>query len=316
MKGFFSQGVAVLFQRAPTLDVLASVVPSPVLRRIEPASEWALSGPSLVLGYRPEVNGLFSVDVVARPWPDDMGSPEGAPMVFGAWSMGHFGPFAYPGNLERACQQAWTWRESPRAVIDRHRAFVRIRLSYVFGAPQDAPVRPEDCDPANELVALTGVAQAVAGVPGVLAYFNPNGEMLLAPEDLRETVEFATANHRLPIEAWTNVRMLNLRGLADGWMLMDTVGLSQLDRPDLEAVFPEGHFDPGEVARLLRDVSLYVFEKGDVIEECHTIDGPGPMRWQARRFENGLSDPPRDTIRFFPTEGLAAPSQLASRLKS
>jgi hypothetical protein len=109
--------------------------------------------------------------------------------------------------------------------------------------------------------------------------------------------------------------MLNLAGLADGWMLMDTVGMWQLDRPDLEAVFPEGRFSPDEVAACLRNVSLYLAAKGDVIEEGHTIDGPGPMRWQARRFENGLADPPRDTIRLFPTKGPTAPPQLTTAKK-
>ncbi|MDJ0847938.1 MAG: hypothetical protein QNK04_06055 [Myxococcota bacterium] len=38
-----------------------------------------------------------------------MGDPQREPLLMGAWSMGHFGPFAYPGGLERAAQQCWGW---------------------------------------------------------------------------------------------------------------------------------------------------------------------------------------------------------------
>jgi hypothetical protein len=39
-----------------------------------------------------------------------MGDPKLDPMTFGAWSMGHFGPLAYPGGLGGARQHAWSWQ--------------------------------------------------------------------------------------------------------------------------------------------------------------------------------------------------------------
>ncbi|HEY3353510.1 MAG TPA: DUF4261 domain-containing protein [Polyangia bacterium] len=164
----------------------------------------------------------------------------------------------------------------------------------------------------DELMALTGVIRALTRVPGALAYVNPSGETLLLPANLDETVAFAGQHGRLPLEVWTNVRMMKLTGLADGWMLMDTVGLGQLDLPDHEAVFHEGDFDPNEVARFLRNVSLYVTGAGDVIQEGHTLDGKGGMNWRAQRFEDGVSGPPRPTVRLFPTRGSAIPGQLRS----
>ena len=127
-------------------------------------------------------------------------------MLFSAWSMGHFGPFTFPGSLDRACRHPCSWSDHPRAVIDAHRAFVRLRLSYIFGADKDAPVMPADCDPPSELVALTRLARRVASLPGALAFFNPNGEVLLSPAELDEAVDFAEQHERLPIEAWTSVR--------------------------------------------------------------------------------------------------------------
>ena len=314
MKGFFTQGIAVLFERAPSLDVLASALALPILKRTDETSSWELGGPTLVVGFRPEVNGLVAVDVVDRPWPDDMGSPTGAPTLFGAWSMGHFGPFAYPGNLERACQQAWNWEGDPSPVIGKHRAFVRVRLSYVFGAADDARVMPAEYDPHAAMGTVVSIAQAITRCQGALAYFNPNGEVLMSPGELAQTLGFAAEHRREPIEAWSNVRMVNLRGVADGWLLMDSVGLAQLDLPDLEAVFAETAFRPNEVARFLRNISLYVAGQGDVFEDGHTTDGPGDMRWRALRFDDALTDPPRRTVRFFPEGGPALPEQRTTKL--
>ena len=84
-KGFFTQGIAVLFERPPSLDAIASAIATPVVRRIDERSGW-MSGPSLLVAHRPEVNGYVTIDAVDEPWPDGMGSPGEAPDQFGAWS--------------------------------------------------------------------------------------------------------------------------------------------------------------------------------------------------------------------------------------
>jgi hypothetical protein len=314
MKGFYTQAVAVLFERVPDLDVLASALGVPILGRTEGSANWELGGPTLIVGFRPEVNGLIAVDAVDRPWPDDMGSPSNAPMLFGAWSMGHFGPFTYPGNLERACQQAWNWQGDPAPVIARHRAFVRVRLSYALGLQDDATLMPPDCDPEAELGALLTTAQAVTRCQSAIAYFNPNGEVLMSPGELAETLGFAVSHQRAPIETWTNVRLLKLDGTTAGWLLMDTVGLAQLNLPDVEAVFHETASNPTEVARFLRTLSLYLAGQGDVFEDGHTTDGPGGARWRAMRSDEAVADPPRRTVRFFPASGPEPPTQLAVKM--
>ena len=313
MKGFYTQGIAILFNQAPSLDVLAAALALPILKRMDEATSWELSGPALIVGFRPEVNGLIAVDVVERPWPDDMGSPKEAPSLFGAWSMGHFGPFTYPGSLGRACKQAWNWDGDPLPLIAQHRAFVRVRLSYVFGAGDEVKLMPTDCDPHAELGSLVTAAQAITRCQGALAYFNPNGEVLMSPGEFAQTLGFAAEHRREPIETWSNVRLLNLQGIADGCLLMDTVGLAQLDLPDVEAAFTENAFDPSEVAWFLRNVSLYIAGQGDVFEDGHTTDGPGSMKWRAMRFDDGFADPPRRTVRFFPDIGPTLPDQLTTK---
>jgi hypothetical protein len=140
-KGFFTQGAAVLFSRPIALREIEPLLRAfRVVKLTDEATAPDLSGPSLTLGFRPEVNGYVSVDVQDHPWPDHMGDVKTETGLFAAWTMGHFGPFAFPGNLQRAAEQSWSWSEAS-SLPGRHRAFVRIRSSYVFGARDDALVR-------------------------------------------------------------------------------------------------------------------------------------------------------------------------------
>src|SRR5437879_5866909 len=108
-KGIFSQTLCILTEKAATartmLDALGDF---PVLGQPKPTSDWQFGGdPSVVLSFRPNVNGKVAVDYVGQKWPDDMGDPKHDYMTFGAWAMGHFGPFTYPGGLARAGQHSW-----------------------------------------------------------------------------------------------------------------------------------------------------------------------------------------------------------------
>src|SRR5262245_37747950 len=150
-KGFFTQGVSILLSRRATLDEIGSLLGDfSVVRRIDEAPSPDMGGPSFTVAFRPEANGYVTVDLQDRRWPDHMGDPKKEPMLFGAWSMGHFGPLAFPGNLQRAAEQSWTWKDA-KSIPSRHQAFVRVRTSYLFGARDDDPAAPEDCDPLAEL---------------------------------------------------------------------------------------------------------------------------------------------------------------------
>jgi hypothetical protein len=111
-KGFFSQGVCLLTDGSTTIEGVRAALERAGFSIVKavPASEfWSFSGPALLLAYLPQVNGSVTIDVVNHPWPDAMGDPKADPMTFGAWGMGHFGPFAYPGGLQRAMEQSWGW---------------------------------------------------------------------------------------------------------------------------------------------------------------------------------------------------------------
>src|SRR5262245_19297910 len=122
-KGFFTQGVCLLTDGNTSIDHVKSALQEEeleILKEAPPQENWCFGGPALLIAFRSEVNGYASVDLVNHPWPDTMGDPKADPMTFGAWSMGYFGPLAFPGGLARAQQHAWSW-EPGRTVPEGHR---------------------------------------------------------------------------------------------------------------------------------------------------------------------------------------------------
>ena len=296
-KGFFTQAFTVLLSRQVTLDeVEKCLMDYEVVKRVEASEDPNFGGASLIVAYRPEVNGYVSVDLFPSPWPDDMGDPKASPMLFATWSMGHFGPHTFPGGLKRACQQAWRWPEA-KSVAPRHVAVIRLRMSYVFGAGKDSPVIPRDYDPQHELRFLTKLVSSFASLDAALCYFNPNGEVVVPFDQFADSLKHSTGHQLPPLDLWSNIRLYNVD---DTWKLMDSVGNSQLEILDHEVAFPQGLVDPQEVDHFIRNATAYILTHGDVIKDGDTMDGPGNRRWQGKRFENGMSDPPREVLRWLP----------------
>lgn len=313
MKGLFTQGAALLLDRVVTLDELLPLLQEfAEPRRLSASGNWTLGGETLLLAFGSE-RGQVAIDVVERPWPDEMGDPQVSPELFAAWSNGHFGPYTFPHGFERAARQAWIWKEA-QAAPPQHQAFLRLRTSYVFGAQPGDPVQPENASPLAELQALTAVARSLSRHPAVVAYFNASGETLLPPARLAEALDWAEKESVPPLDVWSNVRFLNLEGLADGWFLMDTVGMLQLDVPDHEIFLPGKTYDFREAEGFLRNVALYVMNHGPVFADGDTIDGPGGKNWVATSYPEGFTAPPRPVIRWFaedanPPELLSQPSR-------
>ncbi len=97
-----------------------------------------------------------------------------------------------------------------------------------------------------------------------------------------------------PLFPGVNVRLFRVEDRAPGEMVMDTLGLAALGVPDLQCHFVE--LDPNAVATMLHNSAYYLFERGDVIEDGHTIQGIGPNpRWRCRH-EMALVEPERVVI--------------------
>src|SRR5262245_343350 len=104
-KGFFSQGVCLLTDGQTVLEDIRSALEErdfEIVKEAPAQKDWQFGGPAFVVAYLPKVNGFASVDVINQAWPDAMGDPKSDTQTFAAWSMGFFGPFAFPGGLARA----------------------------------------------------------------------------------------------------------------------------------------------------------------------------------------------------------------------
>jgi hypothetical protein len=302
-KGLFSQCLCLLTDgRTAIEDVRAALEKQGFegIKLAKPQKDWRHGGPTLVFPFLPDVNGYAAVDLVDQPWPDAMADEKADPKTYAAWEKGHFGPLAYSGGLARAGEHSSAW-ESGRVVAAVHSGFIRLRTSYVFGTKGDKPVAPKDYDPLAELSFLSRVVLAVLEVPGVICYFNPNGEVLRDAAGFREMWDAAQKQEKVPLPLWTNVRFFNL---PEKVTLMDTVGNGQLDLRDVEAVFPKGKHSPGDIDRYLRRLTGHLLGLGRKITTGEDIDGPGESNksWTTDLAKDGTFAPPRRVVRVYPKD--------------
>jgi hypothetical protein len=312
-KGIFTGSLVVLFERAPTPEALWEALSDfqrmhPIETESGPENEWMFGRPGAFVAMRPEVNGVVALNIFSEPWPDSMGDSKTSPKLFAAWSMGWMGPFTYPGALERAIHWATMLKQIDAPEVKGHGAFIRINATYALGG--EGTHLPADHRPLEELHFLTRVASAVLKLPGSIAFFNPGGETLRRAADLESSVARHRSQNLPPLELWSAVRVLNLDD-SDGWLVMDTVGMEQLDVFDQEAcVPPQAPFQLGDVEGFLRNMTYHVMEHGPVINKGDTTDGPGPQHWRAYPFEQSLMMPTRKTLRWKPAEGAEPPSSF------
>jgi hypothetical protein len=100
-----------------------------------------------------------------------------------------------------------------------------------------------------------------------------------------------------------NVRFFKISD-SDGEMLMDTRGLAEVGLHDFQCHFRD--LDPQEVARVLLNTAVYIYEKGPVIESGQTVAGIEPdSKWRCQ-FENSLLEPKRELLDLNPGKPYAA----------
>jgi hypothetical protein len=315
VKGLFTQGVALLTDGQTTIRHVRSALRQQgfdIVKEVPAQAEWAFGGPAVVIAFLPAVNGAAVADVVKEPWPDTMGDPKRDPVLFGAWGMGQFGPFAFPGSLARAQEQSWSW-EPGRTVPAGHRGFVRIRTSYAFGGDQDPPVLPPDYDPAAELMFLSRAVLALLQAPGVMCYFNPNGEVLRDHAAFKKTWDACAAQGSIPLSLWMNTRFFKVDA---GLGLMDSVGNSQLDTRDVEVAFPTARYEPSEIHQYVRNVTQYLLDEKQELKDGARIDGPGDtsLSWRTELLDQAAIEPPRRVLRLYPKAESSAIRKALSAL--
>lgn len=158
---------------------------------------------------------------------------------------------------------------------------------------------PADYDPVAEMIFLSQASTALLKAPGVLCYFNPNGEVLRDYASFRQVWDTCTEHQNLPLSLWINIRFFNL---SEKFSFMDTVGNGQLETRDIEAVFPSAEYNAGDVDYYLRNVTHYLLGLDRDLHSGEEIDGPGDgnLSWTMEVLDQGIIEPPRRVLRLFP----------------
>jgi hypothetical protein len=318
-KGLFTQAVVVLLSRVPSQDEVkqALLLACPTEARITRGGRnWCEGNSFLVLPFQQEKNGYLLVDIVEQPWPDALGDTTDDPGVALAWSSGHFGPLSYNGCLSQAALQSWKWKAG-RRIQEKHNAFLRIRLTYMLGVPSSGnagsnlPAVPVNS--LEELHFLTQISGALLTLRGALCLFYPGGEALRDAAFVEERLHLHRGGGPPPLDVWTNIRF-QMVDSSSHWAIMDTVGMAQMDLPDLEAAFPQDkqeRFPPAEVEEFLRNQSLRLLQERNAFTHPMTLNGPGNAQWRSSGvLAAGFSGPPRKVIRFLPRTLLGPPKAL------
>ncbi len=290
----FLQTGVVLFERPVSLEAVASALAPtfPVARRVEREAEgayWLGGEGGVLVGSGPGLDAGVMVEVFHRPWPDSMGDPEHDAELFGAWSLRHFGLATFPYALARAAAQ-------PTAPSVEHVAFVKLNLSYVFDADEDALVFPPERDVQRELSALAALAERICAMPDALAWFAPNGEVLMSADSARSKLREQSAGEPLS-ELWVSTRVVP----AGNHLLVETVGMGALGQPpmvafDHQVLLPDLGLDMELVVRFLREISGATRLSGSEQLPTESMLGPGG-RWSPEPAESD-NPPPRDVVRW------------------
>jgi hypothetical protein len=317
-KGLFTQAAMVLVSRVPSVDEVkqALLLACPIeARSTRGRRHWSEGDSLLVLPFQPEKNGYLLIDIIERRWPDALGDLVDEPEVVAAWAAGHFGPLTYGGCLTQAALQNWKWKAG-RRIQEKHTAFLRIRLTYLLGVPVPERGRPLPLigvvNPLDELAFLTQVSGALLTLRGALGLLFPAGEALRNAAFVEERLNLHRGGGPPPIEVWTNVRfqMVDTSGT---WAIMDTIGMAQMDLPDLEAAFPQDkheRFAAPEVEAFLLNQSLRLLEDRDAFTNPVVVGGPGDTFWRSSGPVTGFSGPTRKAIRFLPRVSVRPPAPL------
>ena len=185
-----------------------------------------------------------------------------------------------PIELERYAdkiQQSWGWPDCESAL-----AKSRHTLSVCEMMAGQLP-------PADRVRLFHGVLQALVEQTRPDAIVFHHTQQVIHPEAYLGSVESP------PIlrPGSLNVRFFNVADSEDD-MLMDVRGLDELGLHDVQCHFRG--LDPDDVARLLFNTAVYVFENGPVIESGNTIAGVGQdAKWQCQ-FEPSLLEPDRELL--------------------
>jgi hypothetical protein len=135
-------------------------------------------------------------------------------------------------------------------------------------------------EPRDRLQVFRTTVLALCGLTEPVAAWWPTAAQLLPPPAASDP----------PLMGLLNVRLFRIEDTG-GDVVMDTIGLHTFGLPDLQ-LHCRG-LEPARLAVLLHNAGAYVFERGDVIQDGHTIEGVQPGQKWLCRHEQALVPPER-----------------------
>lgn len=113
--------------------------------------------------------------------------------------------------------------------------------------------------------------------PDCIGIYWPHSRRLVPREDFLAPHWNSEGLHFL--DGGVNIRFFNIEGGNE--MLFDTLGLTTLGLPDLQCHCK--NLEPNDVVNFLRNLAVYLFQNGDVIEDGNTVEGIDGGKWHGQR---------------------------------
>ena len=186
-------------------------------------------------------------------------------------------------KINTAMQQTWDWP-------DKEEVIGKCTHKIVF-----SDFLATDIDSGTRLKLFNNALAAVLKNTNFLAMNWVNSLKLVSPEN------YLSALYSQEIQDYLygalNVRLFVIDEMGSEF-LMDTMGLAAFGLPDLQCHFKD--LNPEEVAGVLINYGYYIFEKGDVILDGHTVQGiTSEQKWLCKH-EFSMVEPQRRIIDFNP----------------
>lgn len=186
-------------------------------------------------------------------------------------------------KLQLALSQTWDWPQKDEEVN-------RAKVKWVI-----ADFNAEHLERKERIDMFNKALKAILGQLDCLAIHWNASIKVVSPEVFIKSL----SNEDSPdyLYGSLNVRLFVV-DQEEGEFLMDTMGLSAFGLPDIQCHFR--NLNPEEVAGVLINYGYYLFEKGDVIQDGHTVQGLTEEQKWVCKHEHSMALPDRMVIRLDP----------------
>ena len=194
-----------------------------------------------------------------------------------------------PARYEESVQQSWATQDAAGLIAQSSAAMLVTEMMC------------DPLEPDQRVSNFHGVLQAMVELTAPVAMVFMHSQQVIDPEDYLRSCD------RPPIFRMgsLNVRSYNIsNGEVEGEQLMDTLGLDAIGLHDLQCHF--AGLDGNDVANVLYNTGLYIFENGPVIESGQTVQGIEEGSMWLCQFEQSPIKPERDVLDLNPGPPYAA----------